>query len=124
MRGHEPCPHCGQRMMYMRAGARLPPLKARIYDAIVRAGPDGISAADIIESLRLDVGQNGIRAHIWQINQILQRFSSSERIVSRNLAYKIIGANRDLAKRVAGIKAGKIKEGPAMLARIMSGRAK
>lgn len=90
MREHPACPHCGQRMMYVRAGARLPPLKTRIFDAIVRAGADGISAPDIIESLALDVGQNGIRAHVWQINQILWRFDSGLRIVSRNLAYKII----------------------------------
>ena len=90
MNKHIPCPHCGQRMAYVRAGARLPPLKARIFDAIKRAGAAGISGPDVIESLGLEVGENGIRAHVWQINQILIRFGASGRIVSRGRAYKII----------------------------------
>ena len=97
MREHPACPHCGQRMMYVRAGARLPPKKARIFDAISRSGEDGISGADIIESLRLDVGSNGIRAHVWQINQILARFGAAERITARQRMYKIIGKKSKMA---------------------------
>ena len=90
MSKHIPCPHCGQRMAYVRAGARLPPLKARIFDAIKRAGRGGISGPDIVESLGLNVGQNCIGAHVWQINEILDRFGAGVRIVSRDRAYKII----------------------------------
>ena len=90
MSKHIPCPHCGQRMAYVRDGARLPPLKARIFDAIKRAGRGGISGPDVIESLALDVGENGIRAHVWQINEILDRFGASVRIRRRDRAYKII----------------------------------
>ena len=97
MSKHVACPHCGQRMAYMRAGARLPPLKARIFDAIKRAGADGISGPEVIESLGLDVGENGIRAHVWQINQILQRFGATERIAQRDRSYKIIGKKSKIA---------------------------
>ena len=91
MSKHIPCPHCGQRMAYVRAGARLPPLKARIFDAIKRAGRAGISGPDVVETLGLEVGENGIRAHVWQINQILERFGAVERIAQRDRSYKIIG---------------------------------
>ena len=90
MSKHVACPHCGQRMTSMRAGARLPPLKARIYDAIARAGADGISGPEIIESLGLDVGKNGIRAHVWQINEILERFNSTVRIVRQEMSWRVI----------------------------------
>ena len=82
MREHPACPHCGQRMMYMRAGARLSPQKARIFDVIKRAGAGGISGDDIIESLRLEIGKNCLRAHVWQINEILQRFGAEVHIVA------------------------------------------
>lgn len=82
MRGHDPCPHCGQRMMYMREGARLPPLKTRIFDAIKRAGPDGISYKDLLANYELGISFNSLRVHVWQINEILERYGSSRRIVS------------------------------------------
>lgn len=94
MSEHPACPHCGQRMMYMRAGARLPPKKARIFDAIARSGQDGISGADVIESLRLEVGENGIRAHVWQINEILQQYGSDTRILQRSKMYRMIGERK------------------------------
>lgn len=98
MREHPACPHCGQRMMYMRAGARLPPLKARIFDRVKRAGPDGIAGADIIESLALDIGANCLRAHVWQINQILERFESSARITGqRGRMFRLIDEKSKIA---------------------------
>lgn len=43
------CPHCKQEMREERAGVRLPPLKAHIFDVIRRAG----------RSLDAQVGLNG-----------------------------------------------------------------
>ena len=42
MPGPSCCQRCGQRLPEIRLGVRLTPLKARIFDLIRRAGPDGI----------------------------------------------------------------------------------
>ena len=47
------CPLCHQPYPEVRLGVCLPPLKARIFDAISRAGADGIDGAAIIEDLAL-----------------------------------------------------------------------
>ena len=97
-REHPACPHCGQRMLYMRAGARLGPVKVKIFDAIKRAGAAGISRADIIESQGLEVGEHCLRAHVWQINEILERFGSDVRVTTHpDKMYKIIDVRRKKA---------------------------
>jgi hypothetical protein len=66
------CPHCGQQMRDMRAGVRLTPIKARIFDLVARAGAQGIDADDI-NRIVFD-GQRSrdvIKAHICQINDLL-----------------------------------------------------
>jgi hypothetical protein len=66
------CPHCQQPMPQWRAGVRLSPLKARIFDAIKRAGADGIRIEDInaicFDGLSTNVN---VRTHIHQINDAL-----------------------------------------------------
>ena len=51
-----------------RLGIPLTPLKARIFDAIRRAGPDGIGGDAIIQELGLPVSRTTLKAHVWQIN--------------------------------------------------------
>jgi hypothetical protein len=52
------CPHCGQPMATHLLGVRLGPLRARIFDAIQRAGSSGIDADDlfVINDLISDSG--------------------------------------------------------------------
>jgi hypothetical protein len=51
-----------------RLGIPLTPLKARIFDAIRRAGPNGIGGDAIIHELGLPVSPTTLKAHVWQIN--------------------------------------------------------
>ncbi len=51
-----------------RLGISLTPLKARIFDAIRRAGPNGIGGDAIIHELGLPVSPTTLKAHVWQIN--------------------------------------------------------
>ena len=63
------CSHCHQPLPEMRAGVRLSALKARIFDAIERAGSNGITIEDI-NAICFD-GQASavnVRNHIHQIN--------------------------------------------------------
>jgi hypothetical protein len=75
------CPHCGQPLTTQRAGARLTPLKARIFDAIKRAGHNGIDADDLFKMIFTDARHSRLtlKAHIWQINDVLE--DSSDLII-------------------------------------------
>jgi hypothetical protein len=67
------CPTCHRPMPpETRAGVRLTPLKARIFDVIRRAGVDGISAVDI-NAIVFDrrASLDTVKAHVWQINELL-----------------------------------------------------
>jgi DNA-binding response OmpR family regulator len=69
------CKACGQPLPDIRAGVRLTPLKARIFDAIKRAGPDGISADDLFalvySARERRASRRTLKAHVWQINDQL-----------------------------------------------------
>lgn len=91
---HVTCPTCGQRINYMRAGARLPPLKMRLFDAIARGEPHGVRSNELIERLGLDIKVNCLRAHMWQINEIFERWGATKRIISRNHRWKIVPASK------------------------------
>ena len=65
------CPECHRPLPDLRLGIPLTPLKARIFDAIRRAGPAGIGGDAIIQELGLPVSQTTIKAHVWQINDRL-----------------------------------------------------
>ena len=43
------CQYCGQTLPEIRLGARLTPIKARIFDLIMRGGEDGIEKRDIFD---------------------------------------------------------------------------
>ena len=66
------CSQCHQPMPEMRAGVRLSPLKARIFDAIKRANSNGITIEDI-NAICFDgrASAVNIRTHIHQINDAL-----------------------------------------------------
>lgn len=63
------CPYCKCALRY---GVRLPRVKARLFDIIARAGPDGIQTADIIDicSDRV-IKPTTLHSHIQQMNQML-----------------------------------------------------
>ena len=87
---HIACPHCGQRMQPVRAGARLTPMKAKLFDAIARCTEHGITSDGLIERLALDLTTNSIRAHVWQINNAFERQGLATRIISRDHRWKIV----------------------------------
>jgi hypothetical protein len=66
------CSQCGQPFPELRAGVRLSPLKARIFDVIKRADSNGITIQDI-NSICFDGRTTAvnIRTHIHQINDAL-----------------------------------------------------
>lgn len=66
------CPHCHQPMPEERAGARLSPLKAHIFDVVKRAACEGVSI-ETINALCFDGCSTAvnIRTHIFQINDAL-----------------------------------------------------
>ena len=63
------CPHCNQIISEERFGVRFPPMKAELIDRIRAAGDLGISTCELIG----DSGKSPttIKAHIWQINDLL-----------------------------------------------------
>jgi hypothetical protein len=66
------CPHCHQPVPELRAGVRLSPLKAHIFDVIKRADSNGIIIEDI-NTICFDGRATAvnIRTHIHQINDAL-----------------------------------------------------
>lgn len=66
------CECCGQTLPEKRKGVKLSFLKARIFDAVDRAGPDGIPADDL-HGMVFTEGQKRatLKTHIWQINDVL-----------------------------------------------------
>lgn len=73
--GMKTCPACGQVVPEQRAGVRLTPVKVRIFDAVKRAGIGGISSRDLVQVVYEDDRHPRniatIRAHIWQLNELL-----------------------------------------------------
>jgi hypothetical protein len=66
------CPQCHQPIAIERLGVRLTPLKAAIFDRIKRAGDLGVSSTELVGELYDNrVTGNTIKAHVWQINQVL-----------------------------------------------------
>jgi hypothetical protein len=70
------CPLCHQHYAVERLGVRLPPLKAGIFDAIKQAGDVGVTSAEIVAGSlyreRRHASHDTIKAHIWQINELLE----------------------------------------------------
>ncbi len=66
------CPHCRQPLINTRHGVRLSPIKARIFDAVERAGDAGVTRV-ALERLLYDhtVSDKTVKAHVAQINDLL-----------------------------------------------------
>ena len=64
------CPTCGQPVKEERAGVKMSTLKARIFDAIKRAGTSGLTANDLVCIIG-DTNHTSIKSHIWQLNDAL-----------------------------------------------------
>ncbi len=67
------CSQCGQLMATHRLGVRLGPLRARIFDAIKRAGPGGIEGDDLFDLILAERGvqRSALKAHVWAINDLI-----------------------------------------------------
>lgn len=83
--GSEHCATCGQRLPDIRAGVKLTPLKALIFDIVKNAGDDGIEWDDLFRMIWKDhpnpLQRKCLKAHIWQINDLLE--DSGLRIVGQ-----------------------------------------
>jgi hypothetical protein len=71
------CPHCQQVLPEIRLGVRLPPLKARIFDLIMRGGEDGITARDVLdiaysETDSVPPNLDTLKSHVHQINEAIE----------------------------------------------------
>jgi hypothetical protein len=68
------CPTCHQTVGAVRLGVRLTLLKARIVDRIKAAGDIGVSSEELLFDLweHGAVAQSTVKAHIWQINELLE----------------------------------------------------
>ena len=66
------CSHCHQPLPELRAGVRLSPLKAHIFDVVKRADSNGITIEDI-NAICFDgrTSAVNVRNHIHQINDAL-----------------------------------------------------
>jgi hypothetical protein len=66
------CEACRQSIADVRHGVHLTALKARIFDAIERAGASGIATRDLFDIVFAnDTRRHSIstlKAHVWQIN--------------------------------------------------------
>jgi hypothetical protein len=68
------CPHCHQPIAHERLGVALTPLKAAIVDRIKWAGDLGRSSESLMRELYSDrkpVSTTTLKAHVWQINELL-----------------------------------------------------
>jgi len=83
------CERCGRPL---RLGVALSPLKARLFDVIERAGPEGISGDDlfaIVFAERRASRMSGLKSHVWQINVAVA--ATGYRIDGRGGFFRLIG---------------------------------
>jgi hypothetical protein len=69
------CKSCHQPVGHTRAGVRMSPLKAAIFDTIKGAGDEGITAWAVLSAVydgRSPPNVNSIKSHIAQINDLLE----------------------------------------------------
>jgi len=71
------CKTCGQTLPEMRAGVRLTPLKARLFDAVQRSGGAGIPTESLLARVYDGHGVKparweSIKSHVHQINELLE----------------------------------------------------
>lgn len=71
-----------------REGVRLPAGHLRIYDAVKRAGPTGISPAGLRE--RLGLGNATIKAQVWLLNENLALIDKRVRAGFAGCNYRLV----------------------------------
>jgi len=71
---------------HFRFGAYLSPRQIQVIDAVVAAGDVGLSQQDLAN--RLGITCNGIRSHVWLINEMLVH--TDTKIISDHSGYKIV----------------------------------
>lgn len=92
------CPYCDQTLPEFRLGVRLPPLKARIFDLVLRGGKDGIPSDDLRalayngnapngKGIRAERGHKTLGSHIQQINELLE--DTGYRIICSSHSYRL-----------------------------------
>jgi hypothetical protein len=81
------CRSCGQPLPEMRLGVPMTALKARIFDIVRRAGPDGTAAGDLKAILGRPIEDVTIKVHVHQINELIA--DSEHRIVGRG-GYRLV----------------------------------
>lgn len=94
------CPHCGSPISELRFGVYMRPLWQRIVDAIVRAGPDGITGSDLRGVIYGDriVTRQAIYVHVHMINAALEGTDYRIRGGSGNGAvYRMVRRSREAA---------------------------
>jgi hypothetical protein len=76
------CPHCHQQLPEFRLGVRLADHKARILDAVQRAGQDGIAGDELFALVydeqrvrwkRDGTSRKALKAHVYWINQAIKK---------------------------------------------------
>jgi hypothetical protein len=66
------CHYCGQELPEHRLGIRMTPLEGRIFDLILRGGPDGMMTRDIcdivFDGMSTEQARKTLRVHVCNIN--------------------------------------------------------
>jgi hypothetical protein len=85
------CPRCHQPIRHERFGVYLPTLKARIVDAIAKAGDSGIGVDRLIAAVwRGDANRNCVKSHVQQINELFDGTGVSIRSDRKRRTYYLI----------------------------------
>ena len=66
------CQCCHQPIAHERAGVRLSPLKAAIFDAIKAAGQSGVASYGLLHLFERPVKRSTVKVHVGQINTLLE----------------------------------------------------
>jgi hypothetical protein len=97
------CSECGQILPNIRFGARLGPIAARIFDAVHRAGADGIEHGDLFELIYGGTNRKrtALAGYVRQINDRLADQQSPVRIRSVSRSYYRIARAEEAARQRA-----------------------
>lgn len=84
------CPHCDQLLIQVRHGVRLGPLAIRIYDAVHRAGANGIDCDDLFSLAYAGrvATRRALKAYVSRINEKISE--APVRIKCSNGSYRLV----------------------------------
>lgn len=84
------CPYCKQEMPEDKPlAARLTPRQFAVYEAVVKAGPEGIGSQDLIDKCLTGRSSVTLRSCIYSINQII----NPQRLAGRGGKYTLDRVN-------------------------------